>query len=80
VIRGNLRPPERRSTPTSRRPARSSLWKENERRWERKLVCTHPIGVLWLVGRGELRDVRKKARYRVLKGSGPWRFQTVGSW
>jgi len=41
------------------------LWKENERRWQRKLY--HPIGVLWLV---ENDETYEKAALPVLKEAG----------
>jgi sarcosine oxidase len=41
------------------------LWKENERRWQRKLY--HPIGVLWLV---ENDETYEKAALPVLKDAG----------
>src|SRR5213592_2985694 len=42
-----------------------ALWKENERRWRRKLY--HPIGVLWLV---ESDDSYEKAALPLLKDAG----------
>ena len=65
VIRGTYGP----NQPYTKRAARAThLWKENERRWNLKLL--HQIGVLWMVSAGKDNDHFERGSLPMLREAG----------